>query len=101
MKHKSDVNTIFRLFHQMILTQFGMLMKVIRSNNGGEYLQQELTEFLNLVRIIHQTTCPYSPQQNGIAKRKNQQLLEVTRSLLIEVNVPSYLWGKVLSSTVY
>ena len=59
MKHKSDVSSIFHLFHQMILTQFGMSIKVLRLNNGREYLKQKLTEVMNLVAIIHHTTCPY------------------------------------------
>ena len=78
MKHKSDVSSFFRFFHQMILTQFSTSIKVLRSNNGGEYLKQELKKFMNSIGIIHQTTCPYSSQQKGIAKRKNQQLLAVT-----------------------
>jgi hypothetical protein len=53
------------------------------------------------VGILHQTSCPNTPQQNGVAERKNRHLLEITRSLLIGSNVPSYLWGEALSSAVY
>ena len=101
MKHKSDVCTVFRLFHQMVATQFGIQLKVLRFDNGGEYLKQELTDFMRSVGVIHQTTCPYSPQQNGVPERKNRKLLEVTRSHLIGGHVPSHLWGEALSSAVY
>jgi transposase InsO family protein len=101
LKHKSDVNSIFRLFHQMVLTQFNTLIKVIRSDNGGEYFKTELTEFMNSNGILHQTTCPHSPQQNGVAERKNRHILEVTRSILIGGSVPSFLWGEAISSAVY
>ena len=47
------------------------------------------------------TTCPYSPQQNGVFERKNRHILEVTRSLLINGNVPSHLWGEAVRSAVY
>jgi len=67
----------------MIVTQFSTHIKVIRSDNGGEYFKNELIEFINSKDILHQTTCPYSPQQNGVAERKNRHILEVTRSLLI------------------
>ena len=85
----------------MVATQFGIQLKVLRFDNGGEYLKQELTDFMRSVGVIHQTTCPYSPQQNGVAERKNRQLLEITRSLLIGGHVPSHLWGEALSSAVY
>ena len=101
LKHKSDVCDVFRSFHQMIATQFNTYIKVIRSDNGGEYFKTELIEFMNSNGILHQTTCPYSPQQNGVAERKNRHILEVTRSLLIDGNVPSHLWGEAVSSAVY
>jgi len=65
----------------MIVTQFNTHIKVIRSDNGGEYFKTELIEFMNSKGILHQTTCPHSPQQNGVAKRKNRHILEVIRSL--------------------
>ena len=58
---------------------------------------------MNSKGILHQTTCPYSPQQNGVgvAERKNRHILEVTISLLIDGNVPSHLWGEAMSFAVY
>jgi len=56
---------------------------------------------MNSKGILHQTTCPYSPQQNGVAERKNRHILEVTRSLLIYGNVPSHLWGEAVRSSIY
>jgi hypothetical protein len=44
--------------------------------------------------IHHQTTCPYTPAQNGVAERKNRHLLEVARCMMISMNVPKYLWGR-------
>ena len=72
LKHKSDVCTVFHLFHQMVATQFDTSIKVLRSNNRGEYFEQELTDFMRSVGVIHQTTCPYSPQQTGVAEMKNR-----------------------------
>jgi len=85
----------------MIVTQFNTCIKVIRSDNGGEYFKKELMEFMNSKGILHQTTCPYSPQHNRVAERKNRHILEVTRSLLIDGNVPPHLWGEAMNSAVY
>jgi len=68
LKHKSDVCNVFRYFHHMIVTQFNTYIKVIRSNKGGN--KTELIKFMNSKGILHQTTCPYSPQQNGVAEKK-------------------------------
>ena len=56
---------------------------------------------MNSNGILHQTICPYSPQQNGVAERKNRHILEATRSFSIDGNVPSHLWGETMSSAVY
>ncbi|KAA0067137.1 Cysteine-rich RLK (RECEPTOR-like protein kinase) 8 [Cucumis melo var. makuwa] len=42
--------------------------------------------------IVHQTSCAYTPQQNGVAERKNRHLVEVARSLMFSTSLPSYLW---------
>ena len=39
--------------------------------------------------LIHQTTCPNTPQQNGVAEQKNKFLLEITRAIMLESHVPT------------
>ena len=51
--------------------------------------------------IIHQTTCPGTPPQNGVAERKNRHLLEVARSLMFQMNVPKYLWSEAVMTAIY
>ncbi|CAL8999842.1 unnamed protein product, partial [Prunus brigantina] len=51
--------------------------------------------------IIHQTTTPFTPQQNGVSERKNRQLLEVARSLMLDMSVPHHLWGHAVLSAAY
>jgi len=48
--------------------------------------------FLNQLRILHQTTCPGTPKQNGVAERKNRHLLEVAHTLMFTMNVPKTFW---------
>lgn len=43
--------------------------------------------------IIHQTTCPYTPQQNGVAERKHRNLIETPYTFLLESYVPLRFWG--------
>jgi len=51
--------------------------------------------------ILHQTSCAYTPQQNGIAERKNRHLVKTTRTLLIHGGVPQYFWGDAILSACY
>ena len=51
--------------------------------------------------LVHQTSCPDTPQQNGIAERKNRTLLEITQALLIESNAPASFWPEAIATTIY
>jgi hypothetical protein len=58
-------------------------------------------EYLSSQGIQHQTTCPYTPEQNGVAERKNRHLLEVTRCMMMSMNVPKHLWGQAVLIATY
>jgi transposase InsO family protein len=101
MRSKSEVPNYFRNFHKMLETQYGKGVKILRSDNGTEYTNKSMQEFLKGEGIIHQTTCVNTPEQNGVAERKNRYILEVTRCLLFSMNVPRYLWGEATKIAVY
>ncbi|CAL9013295.1 unnamed protein product [Prunus brigantina] len=101
MTDKSEVFSIFQSFHQMIHTQYNSKIKVFRSNNGGEYINSGLKTYFSDHGIIHQRSCSYTPQQNGVAERKNRLLLEVARSLLLSMSVPKSYWGEAVLTAAY
>ncbi|WVZ21044.1 hypothetical protein V8G54_008366 [Vigna mungo] len=101
MKSKGEVNLIFQKFHKMIETQYNAKVQVLCSDNGGEYQSLDLKRYLEVHGIIHQTMCPNTPQQNGVAERKNRHLLEVVRSLLLEAHMPLSYWGEALTMATY
>lgn len=74
---------------------------VVSTDNGGEYLGFELNRYLEGNGIIHQTTCSDTPQQNGVAERKNRHWLEVVRASLIEAHMSLSYWGHALTSAAY
>ncbi|GJX24745.1 ribonuclease H-like domain-containing protein [Tanacetum coccineum] len=47
-------------------------IKVFRSDNGTEFVNQSVSKLCSDKGIIHQTSCVYTPQQNGIAERKHR-----------------------------
>ena len=84
LKGKDEVFGMFVSFYNLVLTQFDKKIKVIRSDNGTEFLNRKMSYFLNTMGIIQQTTCAYTPQQNGIAERKHRHLLNVARSIMFQ-----------------
>ena len=77
---KSEVFHVFKMFLAYVENQFSTCIKILRSDSGGEYVSTEFQNFLQQKGIISQKSCPYTPQQNGLAERKNRHLLDITRS---------------------
>ena len=82
-------------------TQFHAQVKVLRTDNGTEYVNKEFSNFLSTNGILHQTTCLDTPPQNGVAERKNRHILEVARSLMFTMNVPKFLWSEAVLTATY
>ena len=70
LKNKYEVFEKFSMFHTMIKTQFGKDIQILRSDNGGEFINNSMELFCQKKGIIHQTSCAHNPEQNGVAERK-------------------------------
>ena len=101
MKEKSEVGKIFKNFNIMIQTQFHTKIQIFRTDNAKEYFKHILGDYLQSEGIIHQSSCVDTPQQNGVAKRKNRHILEVARSLMFSTHVPKQFWGEAILTTTY
>ena len=101
MKEKSETGQIFKNFKNMIQTQFQSKIQILKSDNARDYFNSILGEFLAKEGIVHLSSCVDTPQQNGIAERKNRHLLEVARSLMFSTNVPKLFWGEAVLTAAY
>ena len=81
--------------------QVGNPVKTVRSDRGGEYVNSRLKDFFTTKGIVHQTTAPYTPEQNGAAERLNRTLMERVRAMLRYAQVPAYLWGEAIGAANY
>jgi len=61
MKIKSEVTIMFKNFNSIVVNQFQSCIKVLWTDNAGEFVNQELKQYLDLQGIIHQTSCSYTP----------------------------------------
>nr|KYP63600.1 Retrovirus-related Pol polyprotein from transposon TNT 1-94 [Cajanus cajan] len=101
MKDRTELLSIFMSFFNEIKNQFGRLIKIFRSDNAKEYFSSELSSFLSSQGVLHQSTCPHTPQQNGIAERKNRHLVETVRTLMLNTNVPVHHWGDAILTSCF
>ena len=88
MKSRSEVFSIFQEFNAYVQNQFNTTIKTFRSDNAKEYFSTEFSSYLKNHGIIHESSCAYTSQQNGVSERKNRHLLDVARTLLIQSRVP-------------
>jgi transposase InsO family protein len=68
LKLKSDVFNEFKKFKALVENQFGKSIKVLRSDNGGEFCSKDFLDFCTQEGIQRQYTTPYTPQQNGVVE---------------------------------
>nr|GEW30017.1 retrovirus-related Pol polyprotein from transposon TNT 1-94 [Tanacetum cinerariifolium] len=72
----------------------GKCIKALRLDRCGEYVSTPFTKFCEEEGIKRFLTAPYSPQQNGIAKRKNRTIMNTVRSMLKSKNMPKEFWAE-------
>ena len=76
-------------------------IKVICTDNGGEFISDDFNSLLIKNKIKHNYVCPYSPHQNGTAERSWRTLFDMARALLIESKLPKFLWPYAINAAVY
>ncbi|GJX33215.1 retrovirus-related pol polyprotein from transposon TNT 1-94 [Tanacetum coccineum] len=91
---KDEALNMFKTYKAEVENQLDKKIKILRSDRGGEYESNDFAEFCSTFGIVHQTTAPYTPQQNGVAERKNRTLKNMINSMLITSGAPHSLWGE-------
>ena len=79
----------------------GHYIKVLRSYREGEYTSNYFIFFWKKHGIKKELIASYTPQQNGVAERKNMTIVEMARSMMKEKSLPTEFWGEVVATTVY
>nr|GEV18837.1 zinc finger, CCHC-type [Tanacetum cinerariifolium] len=95
---KDEALDKFRIYKTEVELQQNDLVKTLRADRGGEYYDHVYFQY---VGIIHETTAPYTPQQNGIAERKNRALKEMVNSMLSYSSLGEGFWGEAMLTTCY
>ena len=98
MKNKGVVLDKFKEFVNLAENLIGCRVKVLRSDNGGEYGSKEFIKFCKSCGIKKEATIPYTPQQNGVAERMNHTIMESVCSMLHKAALPLKFWAEAVAT---
>jgi len=101
LRAKSDATKFFKDWLIKVERLTEHKLEIIRSDNGGEYTSNAFEKYLTDLGIDHQTTVPYTSQQNGVAERTNRTIVERTIALMHSERLPTGLWAEVMDTVVY
>lgn len=83
---------MFKNFKACVEKKVGAPIQCLRTDRGGEFTSNEFAKFCEEQGISRQLTAAYTPQQNGVAERKNRTIMNMVRSMLDGRQVPKEFW---------
>lgn len=101
LKTKDEVELKVIEHLELLSNTFRKKVKSFRTDRGTEYMSNKVQRYLKSNGIQYQCTVAYSPQQNGIAERKNRTLMESCRAMLSESGMPKRYWAEAILNANY
>src|SRR3989337_3100476 len=83
------------------MMNYGLKIKHIISDNGTEFKNSGLDDYLDELGITHELSAPYTPQQNGVVEHKNRTLVEMARTMLDEYKTPRHFWIEAIDTACH
>ncbi|GJW67737.1 putative ribonuclease H-like domain-containing protein [Tanacetum coccineum] len=101
LKSKDETFRILRNFITEIENLKDLKVKIIRCDNGGEFRNKEMDEFCSRKGIKREFSNARTPQQNGVAERRNRTLIKAARTVLADVKLPVTFWAEAVNTACY
>ncbi|GJW75448.1 putative ribonuclease H-like domain-containing protein [Tanacetum coccineum] len=101
LRTKDETSGILKDFIRQIENQLNQKVKTIRCDNGTEFKNMDFIEFCGSKGIKREYSNSRTPQQNGVAKRKNMTLIEYARTMLADSFLPNTFWAEAVSTACY
>jgi transposase InsO family protein len=98
---KGETQEVLKKFLRIAQNKFDAKVKKIRSDNGTKFKNTQVEDFLEEEGIKHEFLAPYTPQQNGVAERKNRTLIEMARIMLDECKTSDQFWAEAINTTCH
>lgn len=101
LRSKDETLMYFKQYKKFVENQQSKKIKILRSDNGGEFCSAKMTDYLKQCGILHQKTNSYTPEQNGLCERNNRSIVEKARCLLYDSKFEKFLWAEAVNTAVY
>lgn len=101
LKYKSEAKDYITKYIKESENQLNTKIKIVRSDNGKEYINKDLQQFFSERGIVHQTSCAHTPEQNGLAERKNRTIVEKAKCMMFDANLPDKFWAEAVHTAVH
>jgi len=101
MKKKDEVLSRFVEFKAVVENQTNKKIKASRSDNGGEYISNAFRDLCAKEGIKRELTTPHNPQWNGVAERKNRNIMGAAKAMLHDQGLPMFLWVEACNTAVF
>ncbi|GJS33751.1 putative ribonuclease H-like domain-containing protein [Tanacetum coccineum] len=101
LRTKDETSGILKDFVRQIENQLNQKVKTIRCDNGTEFKNKDVIEFCRSKGIKREYSNARTPQQNGVAERKNRTLIEAARTMLADSFLPNTFWAEAVSTACY
>ena len=101
LHEKSEAFIMFKRYKAAIEKETWAYLKCLRTDRGGEFNSNEFEEFCKENGISRQLTTAYTPQQNGVAERKNRIVMNLVRCILADKQVPKVFWPEAVRWCVH
>ncbi|GJX60598.1 ribonuclease H-like domain-containing protein [Tanacetum coccineum] len=98
---KDETSGILKSFITRIENLVDYKVKVIRCDNGTEFKNKEMNHFCEMKGILRQYSVARTPQQNGVAERRNMTLIEAARTMLADSKLPTTFWAEAVNTACY
>ena len=98
LRSKDKALTAFIDYKNLVENQTGKKIKCLQSDNGKEFNNVGFEKYLNECGITRRFTITYTPQQNGVAERKNRTLVEMARCMMFDSNLPPMFWAEAIAT---
>ncbi|GJR35890.1 putative ribonuclease H-like domain-containing protein [Tanacetum coccineum] len=101
LRTKDETSAILKDFIRQIENQLNQKVKTIRCDNGTEFKNRDVIEFCGSKGIKREYSNARTPQQNGVAERKNRTLIKAARTMLANSFLPNTFWAEAVSTACY
>ncbi|GJY71136.1 putative ribonuclease H-like domain-containing protein [Tanacetum coccineum] len=98
---KDETSGILKAFITGIENLIDHKVKIIRCDNGTEFKNKEMNQFCEMKGIKREFSVARTPQQNGVAERKNRTLIEAARTMLADSKLPTTFWAEAVNTACY